>query len=172
MWIYQEIFYEQKPDIIIECGTSYGGSALFLAKMCDIVENGRILTIDIIEEEERPEHNRIKYFKGSTTSNEIVEQVKKEIRKGDKVIALLDSDHRKTHVLNELRIYSNLVTKGSYLIVEDSNMNGHPVTPSSGPGPMEAVFEFLKENNDFEIDKSKEKFFMTFNPNGYLRKIR
>ena len=102
LWIYQEIFYEQKPDIIIECGTSYGGSALFLAKMCDIVENGRILTIDIIEEEERPEHNRIKYFKGSTTSNEIVEQVKKEIRKGDKVIALLDSDHRKTHVLNEL----------------------------------------------------------------------
>jgi len=75
-------------------------------------------------------------------------------------------------VLNELRIYSTFVTKGSYLIVEDTNLNGHPVWPKFGPGPMEAVSQFLQENKDFTIDKTKEKFYMTFNPNGYLIKIR
>ncbi len=172
LWIYQEIIFEQKPDVIIECGTSYGGSAFFLAKMCDIVENGRVLTIDIVEEKDRPMHDRIKYFKGSSISNEIVEQIKKEVKQGDKVLVILDSDHSKSHVLNELRSYCGMVTKGSYLIVEDSNINGHPVANNFGPGPMEAIFDFLKENKDFIIDKPKEKFFLTFNPNGYLRKIK
>jgi cephalosporin hydroxylase len=76
------------------------------------------------------------------------------------------------HVLDELRIYSKLVTKDNYLIVEDTNLNGHPVAPGSGPGPMEAVDGFERENHDFVSDRSREKFLMTFNPKGYLRKIR
>ena len=86
-------------------------------------------------------------------------------------MVILDSDHGKDHVLNELRTYSPFVTKGSYLIVEDTNINGHPVLHDFGPGPMEAVEDFLKENQNFTVDKSKEKFYLTFNPKGYLRKI-
>jgi cephalosporin hydroxylase len=172
LWIYQEILYELKPDIIIECGTADGGSALFLASICDILNNGRIITIDIEEKENRPQHERITYLTGSSTSAEIVKQIQKFINKKDKVMVILDSDHSKEHVLNELKIYSNLVTTGSYLIVEDTNVNGHPAFPGHGPGPMEAVEEFLKANNDFIIDKNKEKFYLTFNPKGYLQKIR
>lgn len=171
-WIYQEIIYAIKPDIIIECGTAYGGSALFLASICDLVNNGKVITIDIENREGRPEHKRIKYLLGSSTSEEIVDYVNKLIDDKDKVMVILDSDHHKEHVLNELRIYSKFITKGSYIIVEDTNVNGHPVVPSFGPGPMEAVKEFLKENKNFAIDKTKEKFLLTFNPNGYLKKIK
>jgi cephalosporin hydroxylase len=85
-------------------------------------------------------------------------------------MVILDSDHHKDHVLRELEIYSKFVTNGSYIIVEDTNINGHPVRPKFGPGPTEAVKEFLKGSRDFVIDKSREKFFLTFNPNGYLKK--
>ena len=87
-------------------------------------------------------------------------------------MVILDSDHRKPHVLEELRIYGRLVPKGSYVVVEDSNINGHPVFPGYGPGPMEALEEFLAENKDFAIDETMEKHLMTFNPKGYLRKVR
>ena len=90
----------------------------------------------------------------------------------NRVLVTLDSDHSKNHVLDELRIYSPLVSKGSYLIVEDSNINNHPVYPSFGPGPMEALREFIKGNNDFAIDERNEKHLMAFNPKGLLRRIR
>ena len=171
LWIYQEIIFELKPDIIIECGTASGGSALFLSSMCDLVNNGRVITIDIQDVKGRPQHKRIKYLLGSSTSEKIIERVKKLIGDKDKIMVILDSDHRKEHVLNELKIYNKFVTKGHYLIVEDTNINGHPVFLEFGPGPMEAVEEFLRKNKNFIVDKSKEKLYMTFNPRGYLRKV-
>ena len=172
-WIYQEIIYQIKPDLIIECGTSYGGSALFFASLFDLIDNGKVITIDISEEiKNKPQHKRIQYLIGSSTSNYIIEQVKSQISANDKVMVMLDSDHKKAHVLDELKIYSEFVSKGSYLIVEDSNINGHPVLPNFGLGPMEAIEDFLKEKKNFIIDKSKEKFYMTFNPNGYLKRIK
>lgn len=90
----------------------------------------------------------------------------------DSVMVILDSDHRKDHVLKELRAYSQYVTVDSYLIVEDTNINGHPVYPDYGPGPMEAVEESLKEDDRFAVDRTKEKLLLTFNPGGYLRRVR
>jgi len=172
LWIYQEIIYELKPDVIIECGTGSGGSSLFLASICDMIGNGRVITIDIVEAEGRPQHKRITYLLGSSTSSETVEQVKKLVSVDNKVMVILDSYHSKEHVLNELRIYSRFVTKGSYIIVEDTNLSGHPVVPTADPGPMEAVVEFLKEDKGFAVDKTREKLLLSFNPNGYLKRIR
>ena len=171
LWVYQEIIFELKPDIIIETGTCKGGSALFLASICDLVNNGKIITIDIKDAGDRPKHERITYLLGSSTSREIIEKVKSMILNKKKVMVILDSDHTGQHVLDELRIYSKFITKGSYIIVEDTNSNGHPVTPNFGPGPFESVEEFLKEDKNFIIDKTREKFYLTFNPDGYLKRI-
>jgi cephalosporin hydroxylase len=170
--IYQEIIFEIRPGVIIESGTADGGSALFLASICDLIGNGRVITVDIKEREGRPKHKRITYLTGSSTSKEIVEKIGKLVKAGEKVLVILDSDHHEEHVLNELRIYSRFVTKGSYLIVEDTVVNGHPVEPQYGPGPMEAVEKFLKGNKDFIVDGKREKLYLTFNPGGYLKKIR
>ncbi len=148
-----------------------GGSALFLASICDMINKGKIITIDIVDEC-KISHQRITTVIGSSTSQDIIDKVTGSVNlKQDKVLAILDSDHHKEHVLSELNIYSKLVSRDSYLIVEDTNINGHPVLPEFGPGPMEAVDEFIKYNSDFIIDRSMEKFYHTFNPKGYLLKI-
>lgn len=171
LWIYQEILFEVKPDIIIELGTCRGGSTLFLAQVCQLVDTGKILSIDIKQRENLPKHSRIRYLIGKSTSDEIVEEIRRAIDPNDKVLVIADSDHSYHNVLDELRVFAEFVTLGSYFIVEDGNLNGHPVEPNFGPGPQEAIATFLASNNAFISDKCKEKFYMTFNPNGYLKKI-
>lgn len=172
LWVYQEILYGLKPDIVIETGTNEGGGAIFLATIMDAIGKGKVIAVDIEEVEKRPLHKRITYLKGSSTSNEVVQEISNLIEGSEVVLIILDSDHNKPHVLKEMEIYSEFVTRNSYMIVEDSNVNGHPIMPNWGEGPFEAVEEFLRNNDSFEIDKEREKYYMTFNPNGYLRKIR
>jgi cephalosporin hydroxylase len=124
--------------------------------------------VDIEAKPTRPQHSRITYVHGSSTARDVLERVKEQVSAGSSVLVILDSDHSRDHVLEELRVYGPLVSKGSYLIVEDTNVNGHPVRKDHGPGPMEAVEEFLRETADFEVDREKEKFFLTFNPGGFL----
>ena len=171
LWIYQEIIFEVKPDVIIECGTFEGGGALFLASICELLKRGTVITIDVEAMRGRPRHRRIRYLLGSSTSKGIVDKLRSSIKARDRVMVILDSDHSKDHVLSELRIYSRFVTTGSYLIVEDAIVNGHPVLPDYGPGPMEAIQEFLSENKEFVVDRSRAKFLMTFNPDGWLRRV-
>ena len=172
LWTYQEIMFETRPDVIIECGTGTGGSALYLAQHCDLMGNGRIITIDIAEQPNRPDHERITYITGSSIAPQTLQRIKELISSTDKVLVILDSDHSKNHVLQELNSYSELVALGSYIIVEDTIIGGHPVKPHRKPGPMEAVKEFIKTNENFIIDKSREKFYLTFNRNGYLKKVQ
>ncbi len=171
LWIYQEILFESQPEMIIESGTASGGSALFLASVCDQIGQGRIITIDIEANTRRPKHPRVEYVVGSSVALEIVNAIKARIAGTERVMVILDSDHSKSHVLNELRIYADAVTPGCYLIIEDTNINKHPVAEGFGPGPMEAVEEFLKGREDFIIDREREKFFLTFNPRGFLRRV-
>lgn len=170
LWVYQELLHELRPAVIVECGTAYGGSALFFASLCDLLGEGEIVTIDIEEYADRSVHDRITYLSGSSTDPAIVETVRDRVKGRSPVLVLLDSNHERDHVLAELRLYGPLVTPGSYLVVEDSNVNGNPVLPDFGPGPAEAIEAFLAESDDFEVDESREKYFLTFNPSGYLRK--
>lgn len=171
LWIYQELIYKLKPEVIVECGTSHGGSARYLASLFDLIGHGEIITIDIEPKPNRPVHPRIHYVNGSSTAPEIVTQVKAKLNGRKNVMVILDSDHSRDHVLGEIRAYHDLVPVGGYLIVEDTNINGHPVYKSFGPGPMEAVNDFLAENKNFVIDREQEKFYLTFNPRGYLKRI-
>jgi cephalosporin hydroxylase len=172
LWIYQEILYEIKPDIVIETGVNEGGGAAFLVSILDSIGKGKLITVDIELLENRPFDQRITYIKGSSTDEKVVKQISSLIKKNQVVLVILDSDHNMPHVLREMEIYSEFVTKGSYMIVEDSNINGHPVMPNWGVGPFEAIQEFLIHNDSFEIEKEREKYYITFNPCGYLKKIR
>ena len=103
-------------------------------------------------------HPRITKIIGDSVSDTVIEAVKQKI--GDQsAMVLLDSDHRKDHVLKELERYSPFVAKNCYLVVEDSNVNGHPVLHAFGEGPMEAIHEFLANRDDFIIDKAARTIF-------------
>lgn len=171
MWVYQELLHEVRPQVVVECGTAFGGSALYLAHLMDHIGVGRVISIDINHKNERPQHPRITYLTGSSTDPAIITQVKTMIGQDAPTLVILDSDHSRDHVLKEMELYAPLVDKGSYMIVEDSNVNGHPADPSYGPGPMEAIQAYLRTHKDFAIDHEREKFLVTYNPNGYLRKI-
>jgi cephalosporin hydroxylase len=170
LWVYQEIIVETKPDIIIECGTHSGGSALFMADVCALINHGSIITIDMNPQRNVPDHPRIRYIAGSSVDAGLVATLRTYIKTDQRVMVILDSDHHYDHVLAELNAYHTMVSPGHYLIVEDTNFNGHPILPSHGPGPMEAVGTFLREHPEFEVDHHRERFLLTSNPLGYLRR--
>jgi cephalosporin hydroxylase len=172
LWTYQEIITETKPELIVESGTRHGGTSLFLANMLDLIgsANGRVITIDVVRDPALPVHPRIEYLNGSSLDAPIASRIK-AAAKGKRTMLILDSLHDEDHVANELRLYNEIVTPGCYLIVEDTNVNGHPVNPEHGPGPGEAVAAFLQTTKAFEVDRNRERFLMTLNPGGYLRRV-
>jgi cephalosporin hydroxylase len=171
LWTCQEIIVETRPDVIIETGTCLGGSGLFMAHLCDMLGQGQVISVDITRNEGLPEHPRLTYLTGDSAAPDIVAQVKARIPAGARVMVILDSDHRAPHVTAELAAYAELVTPGCYLIVEDGVVNGNPVLPEYGPGPLEALREFVAVNPHFVIDRSRQRFLLTMNPDGFLRRV-
>jgi cephalosporin hydroxylase len=169
LWVYQELLNEIRPDLIIETGTYAGGSALYLAHLCDLLGNGNVVSVDI-EARERPAHPRVSYLTGSSVDPAVLRLVESRVAGARKVMVILDSDHSFEHVCAELDAYSGFVTEDSYLIVEDTNLSGHPVHPEQERGPLESVRHFLAGNALFVPDRSREKYLVTFNPLGYLRR--
>ena len=173
MWIFQEIIFETRPNIIIECGSFMGGTSLFLAHLMDNANiDGRVFSIDV-ENKSRANHPKIIKLTGMSISAMIFRQISEVIEDSDKVMVILDSDHRTENVLKEMQIYSNIVTSGCYMVVMDSNIGGNPINlPEIGAGPMKAIFSFLKLDDRFEIDITKEKFYFSFAPNGWLKRVK
>lgn len=176
-WVHQEIIWEIKPDFIVEAGTLNGGSAALWAMVLEQANpEGKVITIDIEDQVREAKRlpivrKKVEFLIGSSTDPKIVDEVARRV-KGRKVLVILDSDHSKEHVLRELQAYSPLVSAGSYIIVQDTNVNGHPVFKDFGPGPMEAVDEFLAQNNRFAPDPARERLLFTMHPKGYLKRVR
>ncbi|WP_439815462.1 CmcI family methyltransferase [Zavarzinia sp. CC-PAN008] len=172
LWSYQEIIVARRPGLIVETGTHKGGSALFLATICDLIGHGRVISIDIHNNPERdlPRHPRISYVHGDSTDAGIVAAVHASAAEAGEVLVILDSSHTVLHVLAEMEAYAPLVRPGGYLIVEDTWRNGHPDLAALGPGPAEAVAFFLARHPDFAVDPAPERFLMSLNVGGYLRR--
>jgi cephalosporin hydroxylase len=176
-WSMQELITEIQPDYIIETGTLYGGTTLFYAEVLSYVNpQGKVITVDIDPKVEQASKmpiwkQRVEMIVGSSVDPKVTDHVAQEVL-GKKVLVTLDSLHTRDHVLKEMEIYSKLVTPGSYLVVQDTNINGNPVYPDFGPGPHEAVQEFLRTHDNFVVDRSREKFLLTFYPGGWLKRIR
>lgn len=166
--VYQEIIAALRPSIIVETGTWYGGSALFLADMCELNGCGRVLSVDIAAHGPLPKHPRLTFLCGDSIDVETVAEVTSWAN-GEQGMVILDSAHEVAHVAAELDAYHHLVDFGQYLIVEDTNINGHPVRPELGPGPAEAVAAWLPHHPSFAVDSVAEPY-VTFAPGGYLHR--
>lgn len=175
LWNYQEIFTERRIEWVVETGTLHGGSALFFADLLELAgAPGKVITIDVSHEAlQVRDHPRIEFVRASSAVAETAAWVAQRIpSERGALFMILDSDHSKAHVLRELEMLSPLLRSGDYLVVEDTCVNGHPVRPEFGPGPMEALDEFLGSHPGlFIADREREqKFGYTAAPSGYLIK--
>ena len=171
LWVYQEIIAETRPELVVETGTYRGGSAFFLASICDLLGVGEIVSIDVEPvRDDYPRHERITYLGGRSSTDPAVVADVRARAEGKRTLVILDSDHSQQHVEAELAVYAPLVAVGGYVIVEDSNIGR--IRKDLLPGPLEAIEAFLARTDEFEIDRGREKFLITFNPSGYLRRIR
>lgn len=187
----QEIIYQVKPDVIVETGIAHGGSLIFHSSLCKAIGKGRVIGIDIeirphnrkaIEEHELFEY--ITLIEGSSINPVIIKQVKYLVKPGETVLVILDSNHSKSHVLEELKAYSSLVSPGSYIIATDGIMKDLVGAPRSQPdwecnNPYEAVQEFLQIYSDFVLEQPKWIFNesnglsenVTYWPGAWLKRL-
>jgi cephalosporin hydroxylase len=191
MFRLQEVIYSVQPDVIIETGVAHGGSLIFHAGLCKAMGRGRVIGVDI---EIRP-HNRaaieghelfplVTLIEGSSIAPQTVSQVQALVRKGEKVLVLLDSSHTKDHVLAELHAYSPLVAVGSYIVAMDGIMEQIVGAPRTQPdwgwnNPKQAVLQFVVENADFKIEEPAFPFNegtikdrVTYWPSAYIKRVR
>jgi cephalosporin hydroxylase len=194
MWSIQEIIYEVKPDYIIEVGMAQGGSALYYGTiLAHVNPTGRVVTIDIdprvmdlageLSRRFDVFEHRVEVLVSDSLSPELLEYLKR-VTQGKAVLVILDSYHGNEHVLKELRLYSELVSIRSYIIVNDTiiDLNPHwvdryvkkfsPLGDNSVGGPGLAVAQFLDQNKNFQVDRKREKYLLTFHPGGYLKRIQ
>jgi cephalosporin hydroxylase len=169
-WVYQEIIFSTKPDYVIEIGNYCGGSALALAHICDQIGRGQVIGLDITHEYLQPaakQHPRIVFIEGDACAK--FDRVAAIV--GDtRALVIEDSSHTYENTLNVLRTYAKLIQPGDYFIVEDSICH-HGLEVGPQPGPYEAIADFLAANPDFAADRSRESFLITWNPNGYLKRL-
>ncbi len=168
LFAYQEILEATRPQLVVETGTYKGGSALFFATIMDLLDNCEVVTVDTEIRGDRPVHPRVTYLCGSSTDEAIVADLRRRAT-GRRTMVVLDSDHSEAHVLAELSRLSGLVSPGCYLVVEDTNF---AFAADGGGGAGAAVSRFLgsPDGSDFEVDRRPERFMLTFQPGGWLRR--
>lgn len=168
--VYQELVAALRPDWIVETGTANGARALFLATVCEGIGHGHVLSIDVREGEHLPSHPRITYLTRPTLDEATMAEVSATV--GDsKALVILGSRTGQTRTIAEFEALSPLVDVGSYVIVEHTMLNGRPVWPGFGPGPAEAVRQVLQVHGNFAADPLMERFGLTFNPGGFLKRM-
>ena len=182
----QEIIWRVKPDLIIETGIAHGGSLVFCASMLQLLGRGKVVAVDIDirkhnreKIEQHPMYKRITMLEGSSIDPNIIKEIRRYVKKSKVVMVFLDSLHTHVHVLEEMRMYSPFVTVGSYIVLPDTfvelfpkgHYKGKPV--DVGNNPMTALRCFMKENDDFVIDKQiNDKMCITEGFDGYLKRVK
>jgi cephalosporin hydroxylase len=178
----QEVIFKVQPHVIIETGVAHGGSAVFYASLLELLGRGRVLSIDVeIRPHNRealdkhPLRKRITLIEGSSTSEDILREVRQSLAADDRVLVVLDSNHTKDHVRRELESYASMVTSGSYLIATDGIMEDLSDAPGGSltwiaDNPRVAIHEFLRSHSEFEIDPEPLRAGVTYWPDAYLRR--
>jgi len=186
----QEVIWDIKPDLIIETGVAHGGSLVFYASLMAAYGRGSVVGVDVeirqqnrLEIERHELANRIYLIEGDSVGGDTIKKVREYASRAEKVLVILDSDHSRSHVHEELRAYSKLVTPGSYIVACDGIMQtvaGAPRTKSdwSWNNPISAIDDFLLENDDFTNVEPPRPFNegaiserVTYWPRGFLQRI-
>jgi cephalosporin hydroxylase len=188
----QEAVMRTRPDVIVETGIAHGGSLVLYASLCELLGHGHVVGVDV---EIRPANRAaleghalsplITLVEGSSIDPATFAQVRDAVGAADRVLVVLDSDHSREHVLEELRLYSTLVPVGSLIVAADGSIMRDVVSaPQAKPdwewdNPLGAVDDFLAEQEGFVredpaplFDESRVQGDVTYSAGGWLRRVR
>lgn len=169
---YQQLVTEIRPDWIIETGTGSGGRTLFLASVCELIGHGEVVSVGEHLSEDLPIHPRIAYVEGKPGAAATVSRVAGIVGQEPHALVVIGGSAHRNVTQEEFDAYCPFVPKGSYAIVTDTAVNGNPVWAGFGPGPFEAVKLILVRHGEFAMDYEPERYSLTFNPGGFLKRIR
>jgi cephalosporin hydroxylase len=172
---YQELVAEVRPDWVIETGTREGGRALFFAHLFDLLGHGRVVSIDNRDTPDLPEHPRLTYVHGRAHDDDVVAEVRRIVGTDGpdaNALVVLGTRGAQRRMHREFEIYADFVSVGSYVVMEHTVLNGYPVEASNGPGPFEANRRILNLRGDFASDTTRERHGLTFNPGGFLKRVK
>ena len=173
LMIYQELIERVRPDWIIETGAENGGRSLFLASICELLGHGQVVSIDVKLDPKRASHPRITYVEGQAQAAATVSSVRNVVGSSPHALVILGSrPGSNLRIEAEFEAYAEFAPVGSYVVIENTIVNGHPVWPGFGPGPFEASRRILSRHSEFAVDSEMEKYGLTFNPGGFLKRLR
>jgi cephalosporin hydroxylase len=167
---YQELITGVRPDFIIETGTGGGGRAFFLATICDLVGNGRVIAIDDYPVPKLVEHPRIEHVRRDPVDPETAAAVRELVGERPRALLILGAG-KMSHLMTLYEHYGPLVPVGSYIVLEDTILNGHPVWTGFGPGPWEAAKK-IADAGEFDRDPALERYGFSFNTGGFLKRVK
>jgi cephalosporin hydroxylase len=175
-WIYQEILWEVRPDIVVEIGSFAGGGSLYFCHLLDLLGHGTVVSVEEDRTHFEVKHPRLVEITGNSGEQHVKDHVA-SLCTGNKTLIVHDADHSRDAVLRDLHFYADLVSPGSYFIVEDGVVDVFDprAAPRLGweqPGPLVAIREFLKHDERFVMDMGRERYLITYNPCGFLKRVR
>jgi cephalosporin hydroxylase len=186
----QELIWRLQPELIIETGVAHGGSLIFYASLFEAMRKGRVIGIDVeirahnrAAIEAHPLAARITLIEGNSVAPSIVEALRAQVRRGETVLVVLDSNHSLEHVAAELSAYSPMVSAGSYVVACDGIMKQVAGAPRTAPdwtwnNPLSAVdnflagtSEFVREEPPFAFNEGRVRDRVTYWPKCFLKRI-
>ena len=178
----QELIWKLQPDVIVETGVAHGGSLVFSASILEMIGKGKVVGVDIeirphnlVAIDGHPLRHRIELIEGSSVAKETISAVRASVGEAKTVLVMLDSNHTEAHVLQELDLYSPLVTSGSYIVAHDGSQAWAWDIPRGKPewendNPLGAIHKFLKGQSEFSIDPYWTRWGITSSPDGFLKR--
>jgi cephalosporin hydroxylase len=171
LWVLQEIIWESEVEAVIEIGVRHGGTTLWLSDLLKSFRGDDTLVIGIdLESPALRLPPNVRLIEGNSIAPETVAEARR-LSAGRKTLVIADGNHAAEHVLQEMRLYGPLVSEGSYFIAEDGIVDVMQWKEYT-PGPSVAAHQFVAENNEFIMDRSREKYLLTYAPDGFLKRIR
>jgi cephalosporin hydroxylase len=179
----QDLIWKIRPDAIVETGIAHGGSLILSASILELIGNGKVIGVDVdirphnrAAIEAHPLSHRITLIQGSSIDAATFDAVKATTADAESIMVVLDSNHSYAHVMSELKLYSPLVTGGSYLVAHDGAQAWCWDIPRGkaewkDDNPLRAIHDFLESNRNFRIDPDCTRSGITSSPDGYLRRL-
>ena len=183
--VYEHLLWLAAPDVVIEIGTQFGGSALwFRDRLWTLERHGhvrepRVISIDVDQAPARHELKRfdqsgIVLVEGDVREPETPLRVEALLPPSGRCLVVEDSAHEYETTMAALRGFARFVPPGGFMVVEDGcvDIDVLRLRPEWPRGVLPALQDWLATppGQEFEVRRDLELYGISCHPGGFLRR--